>query len=269
MPYTEHREFQPPTKDVIVWRYFDMLKFMNFIIHSALYLCRADLLGDPYEGTLSRANLNFENTPFESMPTAYASTFPTAEKWAEFLQQLRRMREINREVTRSFAYISCWHMSPYESAAMWATYAREGTGIAIRTTFGRLVQSLRPPPDVHIHAGLVNYIDWSTHPVPIGNAFAPLVFKRASFAADAEVRLIHIGRLDTREAHDLLTGKTTDLSALATGLSVSVDMDVLAPTVFLAPQSPAWVLDTVNSLLTCVRPGLVAVQSDLASSRLY
>ena len=40
----------PPDPHVPVWRYMDLTKFVWMLQMKALYFCRADRLGDPYEG---------------------------------------------------------------------------------------------------------------------------------------------------------------------------------------------------------------------------
>jgi hypothetical protein len=38
-----------------IWRYFDLPKFIAFLEHRGLWFSRADLLGDPLEGSVTRA----------------------------------------------------------------------------------------------------------------------------------------------------------------------------------------------------------------------
>ena len=44
----------PENLDTPVWRYMDIYKFYSLLEEKALYLCRADLLQDRFEGTYSR-----------------------------------------------------------------------------------------------------------------------------------------------------------------------------------------------------------------------
>lgn len=44
----------PDDLDTPIWRYMDMYKFQSLLETRALYLCRADLLQDRFEGTYSR-----------------------------------------------------------------------------------------------------------------------------------------------------------------------------------------------------------------------
>jgi len=62
---------------------------------------------------------------------------------------------------RSYIYLNCWHMNPHESAAMWDIYlGGEPQGIALRSTYRRLTESITDPRAVFI--GTVNYVDFNT-----------------------------------------------------------------------------------------------------------
>ena len=41
--------------DTVIWRYFDFPKFVSLLQSRALYFSRANLLGDPLEGSVTRA----------------------------------------------------------------------------------------------------------------------------------------------------------------------------------------------------------------------
>ena len=44
-------------RDTPVWRYFDLPRFLSLLQNEALYFCRADLLGDPLEGSFTKATV--------------------------------------------------------------------------------------------------------------------------------------------------------------------------------------------------------------------
>ena len=41
-----------PSDDAILWRYLDFTKFAALLNSKALYFCRLDCLGDPFEGAM-------------------------------------------------------------------------------------------------------------------------------------------------------------------------------------------------------------------------
>ena len=47
----------PDNLDTLVWRYMDLDKFQSLLKEKVLYLCRADLLQDRFEGTYSRRQI--------------------------------------------------------------------------------------------------------------------------------------------------------------------------------------------------------------------
>lgn len=70
--------------------------------NSGLFFCRADCLGDPFEGSIPRAN--------ERLQAEMAR-----DSEAEVLK-LETLRDWRRQ-ERKRMFISCWHMNENESAA--------------------------------------------------------------------------------------------------------------------------------------------------------
>jgi hypothetical protein len=53
---TQHESFRLPTnKEVPVWRYMDLAKYLMMLNSKSLYFARANKLGDPFEGSSTRA----------------------------------------------------------------------------------------------------------------------------------------------------------------------------------------------------------------------
>jgi hypothetical protein len=44
----------------MIWLYMDFTKYVSMLEHGGLYLRRSDLLGDPFEGSVSQLNLQAE-----------------------------------------------------------------------------------------------------------------------------------------------------------------------------------------------------------------
>jgi hypothetical protein len=187
VPYTEHPVFDPPPGDAPLWRYMDFTKFVSLIHTRALYFARADTLGDPFEGAFTRANLAFR--PYwaerEGLPVDFF----------DGLAESRRLMPLA-------LFVNSWHWNEVESAAMWSLYLRSGEGIAIRSTFTNLCDSLQGE-DSLVFAGQVRYTDYdsvkdvpSDSPehdstlIPEDNALAPFVHKRRSYEHEREVRVV-------------------------------------------------------------------------------
>jgi hypothetical protein len=60
---------------------------------------------------------------------------------------------------RTHTYLNCWYMGAGESYAMWKIYDAVGKGLAIRTTAGRLKESLACSRMPRIFGAKVQYVD--------------------------------------------------------------------------------------------------------------
>jgi hypothetical protein len=169
MPYEpEHPVFKKPEDEgASLWRYMDFTKLMWMVEHAALFFARADLLGDPFEGSYSRANLALR-------PVWYGEEGVPEEIW-------KGLDAPRKHFLRS-TFTNAWHMNNYESAAMWRLYLKTDEGIAIRSTFARLCESLKDA-EPHVFVGLVNYLDYDLDAMPEGNTMWPFVCKAEKLRA--------------------------------------------------------------------------------------
>ena len=122
-----------PRPEGKIWRYMDFAKFVSMLAHGGLFFPRADLLGDPFEGSFSRANERLRPSMYPDIKDLdkHFATLGSFLKWS-----------------RGWTMVCCWHMNDTESAAMWKLYAQKGYGIAIQTTYRLLRQAL--PDDVKV-----------------------------------------------------------------------------------------------------------------------
>ena len=134
----KHPSFEEPKElKGQIWRYLDLLKFLSMLEKNALYFCRVDLLGDPFEGSRPRGE------------DAY---------WTDILERNQAKEEIirhnikvvndMRRMSRQRMYANCWHLNEHESAAMWHVYSRDAAIIAIQSTYERLRKCL--PDTIYI-----------------------------------------------------------------------------------------------------------------------
>lgn len=131
---------------------------------------------------------------------------------------------------------------------MWSLYAgREGQGIALQSTFGRLERALPDEWQHSIHAGTVSYIDYSSDDIPLGNAFSRCLRKRTSFEHERELRAI----LATHDDHS------------PEGFRVPVDLSTLIETIYVAPTAPPWFVELVERTTRDHRLAVPVVHSDL------
>lgn len=222
----DHKKFPQPTdEDVFVWRYMSLEKFLDLISTRSIYFSRSDLLGDPYEGSYPRKNVEIRS-----------------EIYKQYEEKVRKMMIEDMPRTtrklREFVYVNCWNMSEYESAAMWDLYGRSGGSVAIRTTYSRLRDTF--PGEVNL--GLINYIDYDIHPINEGNILVPFMHKRKSFSHESEIRGVILKFPEAKEGIDILRSTTVP------GLRINIDIDKLVESVFVSPACPDWILGVVESV---------------------
>jgi hypothetical protein len=112
-----------PEGDADVWRYMDLPRYLLMLQSQALHFAQADLMTDRWEGALTR-----RPAPERGLPTGIPASPDFGDVPIAFPQHMVRL--------------NCWHLSEYESAAMWTLYEREGRGIAVRSTWSRLTESI-------------------------------------------------------------------------------------------------------------------------------
>lgn len=133
---TTHECFlQPADPNVRIWRYMDFAKYVALLKDKALYFARLDTVGDPFEGSLSKAE--FEHWKQVAQDGEANGRIPTRWRGKYFDVLLGNARHARRQ-----CYVNCWHVNPIESDAMWRLYSTSGYAIAIVSTYSRLAECL-------------------------------------------------------------------------------------------------------------------------------
>lgn len=205
----------------------DFTKFVSLIATRSLFFCRSDLLGDPFEGSFPRKNV-------EQRPDVYKKV---GEDRVAYL--VEGMPAFSKE-QRLWTYVNCWHMSPHESAAMWKLYSKSDEAIAVQSCYRRLVTVL----PMKAFVGLVRYIDYAQGAIPEWNSFSPFVHKRQSFGHEKEIRVV-IQESPDSDGGVTMIGQVSS----APGMSINVDVQQLIERVYVAPTSPPWYLDLVQEVM--------------------
>jgi len=207
----------------------DFTKFVSLIDKSSLFFARADTFKDPFEGSYPRINVE-----------ARKSIFNTVEDKKSIPKKMVSLSTIYVLWPR-YTAINCWHVNEYESAAMWNLYLKTNKGIAIRTTYNLLKESIVDKEDVHL--GLVKYIDYNKEYINANNCFEPFVHKRKSFEHEREIRAI-VGKNPSDD-----NGIDFSIENIDSGLYIKVDLNVLISQIIVAPDSPKWFKELVSSIL--------------------
>jgi hypothetical protein len=257
-----HPSFREPTrKDIKVWRYMDLAKFVSVLQNNGLFFPKASLLGDPFEGSTPRMN----RTMWELIKQ-YRKTAPEIPPFSHFKDltddQITTIIEGSsihrREMTDRFL-VNSWHMNEHESAAMWKIYTATQEAICIQSTYKKL--RLLMPEWVHI--GEFNYIDYDKQVIIKNNTFNFIMKKRHSFNYERELRAV------AWSVEWILSSTDLQDNVKASGIWVPADLDVLIENLYISPTSPSWFAEAVGLLVKKYGFSFPVRQSLLSSSPIY
>ncbi len=247
--WKDHRGEQWSTlpDDAPLWRYMPLGKLVSLLTSESLYFARLDKLGDPFEGAALASEI-----------AARGADAPTkARVWALY---------------RRWMVANCWHQFNMESDAMWRGYAHDG--IAIRSTAGTLRQAVLSSTDHYADAdttkktplrdawiGRVIYDDHNTASLNDVTPFGRFFFKRPSFFAEREVRVLAaLPQLVT----DAGVNESDDPGL--NGVSVPVKLESLIDELVISPFAPGWLVASVAGLLKKFGLGIPCRVSDLSKN---
>jgi hypothetical protein len=227
--YVINSRIKPLPPETMVWKYLDLSKFLDLLLHKQLFMARSDKFEDQYEGTFSE-------------PT-FLEIQRLSEHKPGFLEHYKKHRKN--------VVISSWHINDHESFAMWQIFTKSKEGIAIQSTIGRIQEALALELNFEQHIGKVNYIDYKTQHIPIDDAFFPFLFKRKSFQYEKEVRIITDASHSENEIHE--------------GLKIDVDIERLISKIYIHPKSENWYKKLIYELIDRLNLDFNIGVSDLES----
>lgn len=204
----EHPLLEEVPNGTIIWQYMCLSKFIDLLREQKLYFNRIDNFKDKLECTLTAIDKKIFRYNKEAK-----------EYW-------------DKERKRHF--ISCWVEAPYELALMWDTYGQNG--VAIKTTVGHLVASMKSDNEHHVYLSRVNYIDdkegsSQQSGTPMNFLKIPLT-KRKYYSQEQEIRLLYTNYDVTYDT--------------PTGYKLPLDIKSLIEEVRVYPNAPMYFLDVVN-----------------------
>jgi len=224
------RFIQPVTRYTKLWRYMDFAKFLSMLEDSAVFFSRSDMFEDPYEGAIPEGNATLRN--FVKSKSSKDVVIP---------QKVADKEKI---------MISCWHMSSYESAAMWKLYGQANEAICITTKYAKLKNQLVKGAQI----GLVQYVNYKKAWSPENNIYYPYMFKRKSFEHEKEVRALIDS--DTVKQDSLLL-KTSY------GFKNNVDLNLLIDEIYVDPSANEWFLELVKCIVNRYDLNVPVIKSPL------
>lgn len=111
------------SEDTTLWRYMDIIKFLDLIQNKQLYFSNIEGFNDPYEGFISPEFKKYEMEKLSSLED-------------------KEFYEKNQKEKLKNYFISCWNADKNENASMWLAYSNKDNGIAIKTNISKLINSI-------------------------------------------------------------------------------------------------------------------------------
>jgi hypothetical protein len=224
------------TDDMILWRYLDTAKYLDFLRGRDLFFCRGDQFEDKYEGS-------FTSSIKHAIEQAYQKNH-IAMAYEEFKKRLRER-----------VFVNCWHKSPNDSMAMWQLYGKTNLAVAVTTTVEKLKEELeRVQPKHFLSIKKVTYVKYWRDPEldikPYSNVFA---YKVMAYDFEKEVRVI-IDRFDD-EFENPVEEK---------GMRVKVHPSRLLRSVVIMPEAPEWYAQLITNISARFRLGAPVHRSKLS-----
>jgi hypothetical protein len=250
----EHECFPQPADDSVrVWRYLDLAKFTWLLEKQKLYFTRVDLLNDLHEGSVPKFLAENHDQQILDLVDAsilqkYGNDLGNKEYQAEksrFAENLRQMRTHNQK-ERRLLYVNCWYLGNQESEAIWRLYCPGNNGVAIQTSYRKLVKSIEN--DAELYIGRVTYIDYELQGFPMGNFFYPVMHKRISFAHEQEVRLVKIQVPDN-------LGMQNEICY--SGISIDWLVEPVIEAIYVDPYAPEYFFEAVSAIVRSIAPNLL------------
>ncbi|PNM54836.1 DUF2971 domain-containing protein [Vibrio harveyi] len=203
----EYNFMENPGGDTKIWRYMDFTKFVSLISTNNLIFPRADMFDDPYEGVF----------PLKTIEAV------REHNSVDIANQLI----VGSEAFQKSVFVSCWHMSDFESAAMWDLYLSGTEGVAIQTDVDTLREFFKTS-ELQISTSKIKYLDYDSQVIPATNMMYPYVHKRNSFEHEKEFRAL-ISDHDTNDAIK----------------QVKINARDLIKRVYVCPKAPNWFYEIV------------------------
>jgi len=247
----------------------DLAKFLSLIETSSLYFCRLDQLSefDPFEGYYTQSNLSIDKLKFDEMSDEWKERMNIKDEngFNKFLSGHKQVRNVVK-YDRSVTFVNSWYIKEHESSAMWKIYSDNNYGIAIQSTYQKLIDSFASYDDFDINIGRIKYIDYEKDVIPMGNLLSPFMYKRKIFEYEDELRALI---WTPQNGKNDMINPSKNRYANVFGLYVKVDLNILIDTIFISPNAQLWIVDVIKGVIEKYGFKKEVKQSNLSSKPSY
>jgi hypothetical protein len=263
--YEEHRCFQPPSESIAtIWRYMDLAKLVFMLQTKSLHFTRLDCFDDRFEGALPKRYVESVRQARDEHRTKNPELWKTLEEFG----QVKASATQEYQESRPRTAVNCWHQNEHESAAMWSQYVKSSDGVAIRSTYKKLINAFDAEDDtVLVFVGMVRYIDYDKDVIDkFNNMLLPITHKRASFSHEQELRAVALGSVRHGDGKRI----SLDLREFPkSGIDIEVDLHQLLDAIYVAPGAPEWFRSAVESVVERYGCAVAVKQSSLDDEPLW
>lgn len=207
----------------------DLAKFISMLSKRSLYFACATQFKDPYEGYFPKSWL-----PEKQLKNLLDIKSEIDNSiFSGFLKKLAKFQKLDNAIEDMFLDsilswgINSWHISEYESEAMWNLYTLSGQGIAIESTIKQLIASAYTEQKFDVQP--VEYIDFESQEF---NGTSSIFLKRKSFEHEQELRAIVLLKENAK----------------GQGVFVDCNLDVLINYVHVSPFAESYFKEVVEDI---------------------
>lgn len=171
-------EFSRPLKpEEPIWRYMSVTAALNTLFNSKLRFTQLRTLNDHWEGAITPATITSQKDLMFQISEHFKREVPDQEENLRVMQLMNRFHN----------YVSCWTTNTPDQMQMWDSYSDSNEWCALRTTVGKLQNSLVEIPDV-ADIGAIKYVDPDIEPIDGIDMRREIYRKRNAFEYENEVR---------------------------------------------------------------------------------
>ena len=259
----------------MLWKYMSFEAFTALIMNRKLWFTRIDRFPDKSEGLYPPKyyDVDFLTQEFTSRHPSNPWKTGYGPKWqAEQVVYRHKMYTKNRIRWA----VSSWRKGSKDSEAMWATFCRLGSGIAIVSDVGRLRKAFQDPK-WQVDIKPITYVDRDCFETD--KCQDTYLCKDDSFEYENEIRafvdllqgksnppLLEFSVDLEKPSDEIQPPQESILSELdgVDGAVVTVSLSDLICRVVIAPQSPDWVVDLAKIVVNTAK-----IQCGCEKSSLY